>query len=138
LEKEALRIMEHIDLIGGSVSAIEQGYMQEEIASSAYQFQQSLEKKEKIIVGVNQYQNEENEKIPLLRINESIRTQQIARIADLKARRDAGKAATCLVNIHNNAVDGINLMPSVLEAVENNCTLGEIATTLRAVFGEHQ
>jgi methylmalonyl-CoA mutase N-terminal domain/subunit len=138
LEKEALRIMEHIDLIGGSVSAIEQGYMQEEITSSAYQFQQSLEKKEKIIVGVNQYQNEENEKIPLLRINESIRTQQIARIADLKARRDAGKAATCLVNIHNNAVDGINLMPSVLEAVENNCTLGEIATTLRAVFGEHQ
>jgi methylmalonyl-CoA mutase N-terminal domain/subunit len=138
LEKEALRIMEHIDLIGGSVSAIEQGYMQEEIASSAYQFQQSLEKKEKIIVGVNQYQNEENEKIPLLRINESIRTQQIARIADLKARRDAGKAATCLVNIHNNAVDGINLMPSVLEAVENNCTLGEIATTLRGVFGEHQ
>jgi methylmalonyl-CoA mutase N-terminal domain/subunit len=138
LEKEALRIMEHIDLIGGSVSAIEQGYMQEEIASSAYQFQQSLEKKEKIIVGVNQYQNEENEKIPLLRINESIRTQQIARIADLKARRDAGKAATCLEQIHNNAVDGINLMPSVLEAVENNCTLGEIATTLRGVFGEHQ
>ncbi|MFN5248629.1 MAG: methylmalonyl-CoA mutase [Bacteroidota bacterium] len=138
LEKEALRIMEHIDLIGGSVSAIEQGYMQEEIASSAYQFQQSLEKKEKIIVGVNQYQNEENEKIPLLRINESIRTQQIARIADLKARRDAGKAATCLEQIHNNAVDGSNLMPSVLEAVENNCTLGEIATTLRGVFGEHQ
>ena len=138
LEKEALRIMEHIDLIGGSVSAIEQGYMQEEIASSAYQFQQSLEKKEKIIVGVNQYQNEENEKIPLLRINESIRTQQIARIADLKARRDAGKAVTCLEQIHNNAVDGINLMPSVLEAVENNCTLGEIATTLRGVFGEHQ
>ncbi len=138
LEKEALRIMEHIDLIGGSVSAIEQGYMQEEIASSAYQFQQSLEKKEKIIVGVNQYQNEETEKIPLLRINESIRTQQIARIADLKARRDAGKAATCLEQIHNNAVDGINLMPSVLEAVENNCTLGEIATTLRGVFGEHQ
>ncbi len=138
LEKEALRIIEHIDLIGGSVSAIEQGYMQEEIASSAYQFQQSLEKKEKIIVGVNQYQNEENEKIPLLRINESIRTQQIARIADLKARRDAGKAATCLEQIHNNAVDGINLMPSVLEAVENNCTLGEIATTLRGVFGEHQ
>lgn len=138
LEKEALRIMEHIDLIGGSVSAIEQGYMQEEIASSAYQFQQSLEKKEKIIVGVNQYQNEETEKIPLLRINESIRTQQIARIADLKARRDAGKAATCLEQIHNNAGDGINLMPSVLEAVENNCTLGEIATTLRGVFGEHQ
>jgi methylmalonyl-CoA mutase N-terminal domain/subunit len=138
LEKEALRIMEHIDLIGGSVSAIEQGYMQEEIASSAYQFQQSLEKKEKIIVGVNQYQIEENEKIPLLRINESIRTQQIARIADLKARRDAGKAATCLEQIRNNAVDGINLMPSVLEAVENNCTLGEIATTLRGVFGEHQ
>jgi methylmalonyl-CoA mutase N-terminal domain/subunit len=138
LEKEALRIMEHIDLMGGSVSAIEQGYMQEEIASSAYQFQQSLEKKEKIIVGVNQYQIEENEKIPLLRINESIRTQQIARIADLKARRDAGKAATCLEQIRNNAVDGINLMPSVLEAVENNCTLGEIATTLRGVFGEHQ
>jgi methylmalonyl-CoA mutase N-terminal domain/subunit len=138
LEKEALRVMEHIDLMGGSVSAIEQGYMQEEIASSAYQFQQSLEKKEKIIVGVNQYQIEENEKIPLLRINESIRTQQIARIADLKAKRDAGKAATCLEQIRNNAVDGINLMPSVLKAVENNCTLGEIATTLRGVFGEHQ
>ncbi|MBM3158811.1 MAG: methylmalonyl-CoA mutase [Bacteroidota bacterium] len=138
IEKEALAIINKIDLLGGSVAAIEQGYMQEEIANSAYHFQQSLEKKEKIIVGVNQYQVEEERKIPLLRINESKRAQQIARIIDLKARRDANKVATSLQQIKSHAIDGINLMPSVLEAVENYCTLGEIATTLRDVFGEHQ
>jgi len=138
LEKGALAIMKKVDLLGGSVSAIEQGYIQHEIANSAYQFQQSLEQKEKIIVGVNQYQTEEEKKIPLLRINESIRAQQIARIVDLKARRDSTKASTCLQQIHNHAVEGINLMPAVLQAVENNCTLGEIASTLRSVFGEYQ
>ncbi|MBM3411964.1 MAG: methylmalonyl-CoA mutase [Bacteroidetes bacterium] len=138
IEKEALAIMKKVDLLGGSVSAIEQGYIQQEIANSAYQFQQSLEKKEKIIVGVNQYQTEEEKNIPLLRINESIRAQQIARIVDLKARRDSAKASTCLQQIHNHAVEGINLMPSVMQAVENNCTLGEIASTLRSVFGEYQ
>lgn len=87
---------------------------------------------------MNQYQVEEEKKIPLLRINESIRIQQITRIADLKARRDSNKVAVCLKQIHSHAVEGINLMPAVLEAVENYCTLGEIATTLRGVFGEHQ
>ncbi len=138
LEKESLDIMKKIDLLGGSVAAIEQGYMQEEIASSAYQFQQSLEKKEKIIVGVNQYQVIEEKKIPLLRINEAIREQQMARIADLKTRREAQKVSACLEKIQNHASEGINLMPSVVEAVESYCTLGEIATTLRNVFGEHQ
>lgn len=138
LEKESLEIMKKIDLLGGSVAAIEQGYMQDEIASSAYQFQQSLEKKEKIIVGVNQYQVAEEKKIPLLRINETIRAQQIARIADLKARREAHNVTTSLEKIENHAKEGVNLMPSVVEAVENYCTLGEIATTLRGVFGEHQ
>ena len=138
LEKESLEIMKKIDLLGGSVAAIEQGYMQDEIASSAYQFQQSLEKKEKIIVGVNQYQVAEEKKIPLLRINEIIRSQQIARIADLKARREAHNVTTSLEKIENHAKEGVNLMPSVMEAVENYCTLGEIATKLRGVFGEHQ
>jgi methylmalonyl-CoA mutase N-terminal domain/subunit len=138
LEKESLGIMKKIDLLGGSVAAIEQGYMQDEIASSAYQFQQSLEKKEKIIVGVNQYPIAEEKKIPLLRINETIRAQQIARIADLKARREAHIVTTSLKKIENHAKEGVNLMPSVVEAVENYCTLGEIATTLRGVFGEHQ
>lgn len=138
MEKEAGQIIDTIQKMGGSVTAIEQGYMQDEIAASAYRFQQQLEKKEKIIVGVNQFIQKEESKIPILKIDESIRSKQTERLNQLKAKRNNQQCATCLEQIKKNALEGSNLMPAVIAAVENYCTLGEIADTLRKVFGEHQ
>lgn len=138
MEKEASLIMDTIQQLGGSVAAIEQGYMQDEIAASAYRFQQQLEKNEKIIVGVNQFNQKEETKIPILKIDESIRTKQSERLAQLRNKRDNLQCEKCLEQIRKAALEGTNLMPVVIEAVENYCTLGEIADTLRKVFGEHQ
>ena len=138
MEKEASLIMDTIQQLGGSVAAIEQGYMQDEIAASAYRFQQQLEKNEKIIVGVNQFNQKEETKIPILKIDESIRTKQSERLSQLRNKRDGLQCEKCLEQIRKAALEGTNLMPVVIEAVENYCTLGEIADTLRKVFGEHQ
>ncbi len=138
IEKAAMELVEKIDAMGGSVAAIEQGFMQEEIARSAYEYQRNIESGEKIIVGVNKFQGEESTTIPLLRIDDSIRKIQSDKLKALKAKRDNDKVTTSLQTIHAKAVNGENLMPAVVEAVENYCTLGEIAGELRKVFGEYK
>jgi len=138
MEEKALALIKQIDEMGGSVSAIENGFMQNKIAESAYAYQKAIESKEKIIVGVNEFQSNNAEKIPIMRINEAIRMAQIEKIKILKAKRDENKVTICLKNIKATASSSNNLMPSVIEAVEENCTLGEIAGVLRTVFGEYQ
>ena len=138
IEERATREIEKIDVLGGSVNAIEQGYIQNEISKSAYEFQREIESGEKIIVGVNKFQNKESEKNSLFRIDESIRQTQIEKLESLRSRRDASVATKCLEQIRQAAVDGSNLMPFVIEAVDHYCTLGEIADTLRKVFGEYK
>jgi len=124
--------------MGGSVSAIEQGFIQEEIARSAYQYQQRVETKEQIIVGVNSYQTAETGSIPVFRIDDSIRQVQIEKLNSLKKRRDPAKVDRILQDLNDKASSGENIMPVVVEAVEHLCTLGEIADTLREVFGEYK
>ena len=138
IEKAAMELVKKIDAMGGSVTAIEQGFMQEEIARSAYEYQRNIESGEKIIVGVNKFQEEESTTIPLLRIDDSIRKIQSDKLNLLKAKRDNNKVMASLQTIHAKAVNGENLMPAVVEAVENYCTLGEIADELRKVFGEYK
>ncbi len=138
VEAKALALMATIDAMGGSVNAIEQGFMQDEIAKSAYEYQRQIERGEKIIVGVNKFTVETELPIPGFKIDDSIRILQSEKLARLKAKRDNGKVACCLENIEKAAKDGSNLMPHVLTAVENFCTLGEISHVLRAVFGEHR
>ncbi|MCX6211518.1 MAG: methylmalonyl-CoA mutase family protein [Bacteroidetes bacterium] len=138
MEEKALALIKQIDEMGGSVPAIENGFMQNKIAESAYAYQKAIESKEKIIVGVNEFQSDNTEKIPIMRINEAIRIAQIEKIKILKATRDQNKVNACLKNIKDTASSSNNLMPSVIEAVEHHCTLGEIAGVLRAVFGEYQ
>jgi len=138
VEKAALQLMAKIDAMGGSVAAIEQGFMQEEIAKSAYEYQRQVESGEKIIVGVNKFQSEENTNIPLLRIDESIQKIQSDKLKQLRAKRDAAKVSAALTKLYNYASGSENLMPAVVEAVENYCTLGEIADELRKVFGEYK
>jgi len=138
VEKNALALMDKIDAMGGSVAAIEQGFMQDEIAASAYEYQRQIESGEKIIVGVNKFTVEKETAIPGFKIDDSIRTVQSERLTRLRENRDRVKAAACIANIESAAKDGRNLMPFVIEAVENKCTLGEIADVLRGVFGEYK
>lgn len=138
VEKNANELIAKIDAMGGSVEAIEQGFIQNEIAKSAYQYQKNIESNEKIIVGVNKFQTEENNNIPIFKINDNIRQVQSQKIENLKSKRKQNKVNECLKNISNAANTNINLMPLVITAVENYCTLGEISDTLREVFGEYQ
>jgi methylmalonyl-CoA mutase N-terminal domain/subunit len=138
IEDKSWELMQQIDQMGGSVAAIETGFMQNKIAESAYAYQKAIESNEKIIVGVNQFRNDSEIDIPILKINESIRQEQIKNLQTLKNNRDHQKVADCLLAIKTAAKEGSNLMPPVIEAVEAFCTLGEISDALRTVFGEYQ
>jgi len=138
VEAEAWKIIEKIDVMGGSVAAIEQGFMQNEIARSAYEYQRQIETGDKVIVGVNKFQSADNTVVPGFKINDSIRDDQCNKLKILKAKRDNNKVAECLLQINKAANGSTNLMPLVVEAVENYCTLGEISDELRKVFGEYQ
>ena len=138
IEEKAWQLIHKIDAIGGSVTAIEEHFIQNEIARSAYEYQSKIEKGEKIIVGVNRFSVEQEVAIPLFRVNDSIREQQAAKLKLVQERRNNEKAQHSLRLIEQKAIDGENLMPAVVEAVENLCTLGEIADVLRKVFGEYK
>jgi methylmalonyl-CoA mutase N-terminal domain/subunit len=124
--------------MGGSVSAIENGFMQDEIAQSAYEYQRKIENQEKIIVGVNQFTIDKETPIPGFKIDDTIRNIQSTKIAALKANRNPEKVIESLKAITIAASSTQNLMPLVISAVENHCTLGEIADCLRVVFGEYK
>ncbi len=138
VENAAWQLIEKIDAMGGSVSAIEEGFIQDEIARSAYEYQKQIETGEKIIVGVNKFQVRQEESIPVFKIDDSIRTIQSNKLQQLKSNRNPAKVDQCLQYLNDKATGGENIMPAVVEAVENKCTLGEIADTLREVFGEYK
>src|SRR6187402_1591421 len=138
VEDNAWKLIEKIDAMGGSVSAIEQGYMQDEIARSAYEHQRKVETNEKIIVGVNKFQVQDEVPIPGFKIDDSIRTLQAEKLKRLRDNRDRAKVDQILQQLNDKAMSGENLMPVVIEAVENKITLGEIADELRSVFGEYK
>ena len=138
IEEKAWQLIHKIDAMGGSVSAIEANFIQNEIARSSYEYQRKIEKGEKIIVGVNKFQATEEESVPLLKVDDSIRTLQVQKLKELKSKRDNAKIDQCLQVLNDKSNSGENLIPAVIEAVENYCTLGEIADELRGVFGEHK
>jgi len=138
VETAAWKLIEKIDAMGGSVNAIEEGFIQNEIARSAYEHQRKVETNEKIIVGVNRFQVEEEAAIPIFKIDDSIRGLQSEKLARLRDNRDRAKVDQLLQLLNDKAVSGENLMPAVIEAVENKITLGEIADELRSVFGEYK
>ncbi|MBD0333794.1 MAG: methylmalonyl-CoA mutase, partial [Chitinophagaceae bacterium] len=138
VEEKAERLITKIDALGGSVSAIESGFIQQEIARSAYEYQRKVENGEKTIVGVNRFTIPEESSISVFKIDDSIREHQIEKLHRLRERRDNEQVKNSLETIRQHAVEGTNLMPAVIEAVEQYCTLGEIAGELRIVFGEHK
>ncbi|MFI5128357.1 MAG: methylmalonyl-CoA mutase [Chitinophagales bacterium] len=138
VEQKAWELIGKIDAMGGSVPAIEEGFIQDEIARSAYEYQRQVETGEQIIVGVNKFQLNDEATIPILRIDDSIRQMQAEKLKALRNKRNPAKCDNILQELNDKASNGDNLMPVVIEAVENYCTLGEIADTLREVFGEYK
>jgi len=138
VENAAWDLIREIDEMGGSVEAIEKGFIQDEIAKSAYDHQRKIESKEKIIVGVNAFASAEKDQANIFRIDDSIRKIQTEKLASLRRERDPAKCDHILQLLNDQASSGENLMPTVMEAVEAKCTLGEIADTLREVFGEYR
>jgi len=137
MEELAEEYFVKIDELGGVIPAIEEGYLQREIGRAAYEYQRALEKDERIVVGVNRYQEDEGDlEIPLLYIDESAEQEQKKRLIDLRSRRD--DPAPRLTDIRNAARDGKNLMPFFIGAAKGGVTLGEIVNALKDVFGEYR
>jgi methylmalonyl-CoA mutase N-terminal domain/subunit len=138
IEKKAVEYIEKIHAMGGAIKAIESGYIQGEIAESAYQYQKEIESKKQIIVGLNQFQIEEEPLKDLLRIRPEVEQYQREKLARVKRERDHNKVKQTLAALKKAAQGTDNVVPPILEAVRVYATLGEISDTLREVFGEYR
>ena len=135
IEDDARIYLDRIDALGGMVAAIEQGFVQREIQQSAYDLQKKVESGEQTIVGVNRFRVDDEPPIPTLQVDPEQEKQQVARVASHKNLRDGAKAGDSLRHLEDTANSTDNLMPAVLSAVASEATLGEIADSLRQVFG---
>src|SRR5271157_3194301 len=138
IEQGAEEYLRKIDKLGGTLRAIEIGYVQREIQQAAYEYQKAVESGEKTVVGVNRYQMDADAAPPLLRINSEIECAQVERLRSLRAHRDSARAKAALDEVEATARSDRNLMPAILAAVKSYATVGEISDTLRKVFGEYQ
>ena len=138
IEKEAIELIEKIDELGGAPSAIEKGFIQQEIMDSAYKYQKEIEKNEKIIVGVNKFQVEEEPPKGLLRVDPKVGVRQKGKIDALKEKRDNKKVKESLEKLRKACDGNENIMPFILDAVECYATLGEICGVMRDEFGEYK
>jgi methylmalonyl-CoA mutase, N-terminal domain len=136
IETEAEKYIHKIDSMGGAVKAIESGYMQQEIANSSYQYQKSIESKETIVVGVNDYILEEPPLSTITRIDLDVEKRQNEKLQKVKKERDSRRVEESLAKVKGAAESAGNLMPPILNAVKAYATVGEITGTLRGVFGE--
>ena len=139
MEDGARAYFDRIDAMGGMVEAVEKGFPQREIQESAYQYQKALERGDQTIVGVNKYAMEDQpQEVPILIIDESVRSHQIERLEQTKARRDSGAVLKALDGLRKAAERGKNTMPMTMEAVRAYATLGEICSALRDVYGVYE
>jgi methylmalonyl-CoA mutase, N-terminal domain len=137
IEAGALTYIEKICATGSILKAIESGFVQSEIQKAAYDFQRAVEKKEQIVVGVNDFVAEEDRQIPTLRIDPQIERDQVARLHALRQKRDNAKTQSALAELSRRAASTENLLPAILNAVESYATVGEISDALRRQFGEY-
>jgi methylmalonyl-CoA mutase, N-terminal domain len=138
IEAEAAATLERIASLGGTLAAIESGVIQKEIQESAYRAQQSIDAGETIVVGVNRFTDEGSSPIDVLAIDPEVERRQVQRVQAVRQSRDPAAWRSALDAVGRAARDGGNLVPPIVEAVEARATVGEIADTLRAVFGEHR
>jgi len=138
IEHRAGLYLEKIEDMGGTLRAIEQGYIQQEIQNAAYDFQQGVDHLENVVVGVNRFQGEGEKAIPIQRIDEALEHRQVERLRALRQRRDKAAWESAIRAVEEAARGEANLMPHIIHAVESYCTVGEISDALRRVFGEYQ
>jgi methylmalonyl-CoA mutase N-terminal domain/subunit len=124
--------------MGGTLRAIELGYIQQEIQNAAYDFQQSVDRLEQVVVGVNRFQSEGDKSVPVQRIDEAQERRQVERVQALRARRDKSAWQAAVRGVEEAARSGENLMPRIVHAVESYATVGEISDAMRRVFGEYK
>lgn len=139
MEREAEQYFETIDALGGVIPAIEAGFFQREIAEAAYRYQQELDRKDKIIVGVNDFVDEDKRiEIPILEISPEVERKQLKRLGEVRQSRNADAVRTALENLSARAADGKNLMPAMLECTRSYVTLGEMCTALAEIYGLYE
>jgi len=136
IERAARELIEKIDKMGGARVAIESGFVQHEIADSAYAAQKAIEEKRSVVVGVNDFVEEEQATLPLLVIDESVEREQVARLEAFRKKRQ-GEFRGALQKLDAAARSSENLMERIVECVRQDCTIGEIVATLKQTFGEH-
>ncbi|MBI2342813.1 MAG: methylmalonyl-CoA mutase family protein [Deltaproteobacteria bacterium] len=137
MEREASAYIDKIDAMGGIIAAIEAGYPQREIANAAFRYQQQIDQREKIIVGVNDYVTDDSETLQILRIGDEARAQQVERLASVRAARNPGQVAATRAALQSACASDANVMPRLLDCAHAYCTLGEIIETMKSVFGEY-
>ena len=138
IEAEARELIRQVDEAGGVIACIENGFISSQIEEASYRYQQEVEQGERIIVGVNAFQVEEEATVPVLKIDPAVEDEQVQRLRQLKAKRDREQVAAALRDVEQAARSGTNLMEPVLAAVRCYCSLGEICGVLRQVFGEYR
>jgi methylmalonyl-CoA mutase N-terminal domain/subunit len=138
IEQGAAALLERIDRMGGTLAAIEAGFIQREIQQSAYTAQLAIDAGEAVVVGVNRYAEKGTRSQPLFRLDPEGEQRQTARVAALRARRSSAACRAALGRVAAAAADSSNLVPAIVDAVENLATVGEISDTLRGVFGEYE
>ena len=138
VEEAALREIDRIDSMGGALRAIESGYMQNEIQESAYRVQKEVEKEEKVIVGVNRYNDETSEDFKIYRPDARAVRRQLSRLRLFRKRRSESKSREAVVSLQRGISSGKNSMPYLIDAVRKNATLGEISDALRELYGEYR
>jgi methylmalonyl-CoA mutase N-terminal domain/subunit len=137
LEEKAVEYIEKIDAMGGMLRAIETGYVQREIQEAAYDYQRAVETHDAVVVGVNRFQSEAEESIPILKVDEKIERDQVARLRAIREKRDAAIAGAAVSALSSAAAGDANLLPRILECVDAHVTVGEISNALRKVWGEY-
>jgi len=138
MEREALDYISRIDKMGGTLQAIEAGFIQAEIQSSAYEFQRGVESGERVIVGVNRFVMEDRGNPTAFRIDPAMERSRIDCVRELRAGRDAEAWKRALERLRDAARSTENLMPPIIDAAQAFATVGEISDTLREVFGEYR
>jgi len=138
IEAGARAYLDKIDAMGGTLKAIERGYVQAEIQNAAYEYQQAVDRLEAVVVGVNAFGIDEEKEIPLQRIDPSLEPKQVERLKALRVKRDQAKWQAAIKQVEETARGGANLMPAIVEAVEANATVGEISDAMRRVYGEYR
>ena len=139
IEREALDLINQVDEFGGVVACIENGFIAGQIEDSAYQYQRQIESGERIIVGVNEFQVDEDVSVPVMRVDPAVEDEQVERLRTVKRERNQAQARQCLADLETAArSEKSNLMEPVIEAVRCYCSLGEICNVLRNVFGEYR